>query len=477
MNRNFRQRLRQIHPAFLCVALLAVAYSIWAVVLWVLTPTTAYDAFSYFWLAPLNRHFFTGRSLTQRALFFILGNNPQVVAYAQLVFHFLLACVLYMTFRPSNGLVRNLLVTGAVLFFCSSYTFNVAAAYVGPEPIFIDLLLIFSCVLFGRQTRNCWLLILGVGILLIFSKTVAPFACIIMLGLRAVMEVGKLPKRLPVVFLALTVLSLASTWISLTYDTSIHVNTVNNVFAHVFPDPDLTKKFERQHGMPTGPFTYRCAQGNARSDFDGQPLLKIDWKTRNFDIRDDRFGFAQWIRERGRGAYARHLLFNPIETLRTTNQAFHDSYTNNTLGAISEIMLKLNHSESEPSNYDKLQAVRGHWDGGLLGIDSLQLSAKITAGLGLANLFGIGLCALIAFALSRLRPDLKQFDLSCAALVVSLPLFFLCYFGDAMEIDRHVLPPIILNVFGMLTFAYACGVAVFQFGHERFSRDDRPLKQ
>jgi hypothetical protein len=69
--------------------------------------------------------------------------------------------------------------------------------------------------------------------------------------------------------------------------------------------------------------------------------------------------------------------------------------------------------------------------------------------------------ALVGLALSRTLKATYGLDLASSMLMLAVFLFFASYFGDGMEIARHIFPALVLLTFGGVLYgiALACIVA------------------
>jgi hypothetical protein len=327
------------------------------------------------------------------------------------------------------------------------------------------LLLIFACVLSSRRLNRYAVLVGAVGVLLIFSKNPAPFACLAMLGIALPLQFKSISGKHIAVYLSLGLLSIISIVVTAKYDTSVHVNTVNNIFVRVLPDDDKVSLFHERYGMPVSEDLRSCSGKNVLACFGDSPLVTVG-PSRNYDIRNDT-EFSKWVHNQGRRAYVSYLLSSPFATIGQMNSAFGASFTNQTLRILSRALLMLNRYPGSVSNYDKLESYPCYRNGAPFGVDSLVILGRMLAGIGIANMVGVIICFLAAFIIAFFVPS-TGFMFASITLGTSIPLFFLCFYGDGMEIERHTLPATIFAVMGLAVFVVSVAVCLLKLIYRRF---------
>lgn len=264
MNRNnFKQFfVNRILSDWIPLTFLVGPYIIYAfIVKSFLLFEVAPDHWSYMWESPINFFYFTGRSLTQRVIFSLCMDNRQAIVFVQLFIFALTALVLYALLRREDKKGFNLALSSCIAFLFSSYTFNISSTWIGPEHIFISLLILFPFLLFCLSVDQHPVIIFLSGLLLIFSKSVAPFIIFSMIAIRLMTERRILSSRSLIVYASLGFCAIVSIIVTDKYDTSRHINTVNNCFNRIFPNAEATKLFHSKYGMPTGPFVVSCSGG------------------------------------------------------------------------------------------------------------------------------------------------------------------------------------------------------------------------
>ena len=294
-----------------CLLLVVGPYLYYAWFAWTyLVPIEFADAVTYLWPEPLNVHYWTNRSLTQRLLYSLLGNRLDAIAAVQLFLFLLTALGLFgLLARPGRPLA-NLALAAALAFIFSSYAFNVLAVAISAEPVFLCLLLLFPCVLFLERGRYGAPLVLTVGLAFVFSRSLAPFALLVLLPVR-LLAVRPGPDRVRWgVYAVLVAASLGSIVVTARYDTSLSVNTVNNIYRRVLPVSGLVERYRTKYGMPSGPWVEACAGRYVLDPCTGRPILTVDPVSRNYALLEDRQGFVRWVRDAGRRAYLTHLFWD-----------------------------------------------------------------------------------------------------------------------------------------------------------------------
>ncbi|MBS0658245.1 MAG: hypothetical protein JSR82_08370 [Verrucomicrobia bacterium] len=449
-------RLALLGAPFLVAVLISISQ---------LVPTEAFDAFSYLWRAPFTLPYLTGRSLIQRILFTLLGNDPRAISLFQMAAWAVAAWALYHWLRGPGATHRSALSLSLAVFF-TSYTFTLANIYIGPEPIYLILLIVTPCALLRVSTERFSLplcLLMGAFIL---SKNVAPLLLPALLGCRWWILGAGGRTGLTVAGISLT-LAAGSAVVTQRCDTSLHINVVNNLFARVFPDPAAVQILRERDGLPPGPYIEKCAGGNALTPVDHLAVLIIEQKTRNYTLRDDSFGFAAWVRSHGGKAYRRYLLQDdPLRTLRQFRDGLRKSAQDKSIRNLSLTMLEFNRTEDPISNRARVEALLGHDADGLLGFDPLAAALRVAGWLGWHRLEILTLAALVSLWAARRDPRNGPLVVGATLLALVPPLFFLSFFGDGMEFERHVLPALVLLALAtvLLLFAAAEAAAVRLYG-------------
>lgn len=423
-----------------------------------LRPVEFPDAFAYLWRAPFSLHYLTGRSLTQRVMYTLLGNDALVIANAQLALYLLAAACVFVALRRRHVLL-DLVVAVAVAGLFSSYALNVIATDVMPEPVHIALLLVFHVALFTPLGAAHPSLLLAAGVPFVFSRNTAPYFVLVQLGLFLLLGGWRAPRRALRPVAVLAVLAFAAIGLMWRFDSSLHLNVVNSVYQHVFPDPAVTEHFRVRAGMPVGPFVERCRGQDVMSPcLDGRPVFRVRDESRSYELTDDSHGFLDWVRRRGRQAWTRYLLWDGIPwTLGRFEEGFRTLYSGEPFRFFGAFYLSYRPRPSDPDNHAVLVRLRPGGSGGFLGVEPLEVTRGIGARLGLTRLHLVALYLLLGVVLTLAVPDGRFLRAGVTAMAGGLVLVFLGYFGDPMELHRHVIPGLLLFALG--TASYAAGLA------------------
>ncbi|MBW2362930.1 MAG: sulfatase, partial [Deltaproteobacteria bacterium] len=437
----------------LCLLLIVGPYFYYAWFAWThLNPIEFADAVTYLWPEPLNVHYWTNRSLTQRLLYSLLGNRLGAIAAAQLFLFLLTAVGLFGLLARRGKPLANLALAAALAFVFSSYAFNASAVAISAEPVFLCLLLLFPCVLFLERGRFGAHLVLAVGLAFVFSRNLAPFTLLALLAVR-LLAARRGPDRVRWgVYSLLVAASLASIAVTARHDTSLSVNTVNNIYRRVLPVPELVERFHAKHGMPDGPWVEACSGKYVLDPCIGRPLLTVDPVSRNYALLEDRQGFVRWARDAGRRAYLSHLFWDDPMRTHTLFQMHFARYASDDGIRFPIRHLGKQRPSNVPNNRASIEASGVGREVGFLGFDSLSLLRDTLLPLGFARLHSLIFLIAVGIALCRALPASGYLALGTGMLAGGLASFFLAYFGDAVEIPRHVFPPLVLLVLGGVVY-------------------------
>ena len=467
-----------------------------------LEPIEMVDAFPYLWDAPLSAPYFTGRSLTQRVLYSLCREDPRTIAIAQLTGAALTALGAYLLLLDRDRPSRSLVVAAAIAFLATSFNTSLGAIALIPEPIHLELSIAFPLVLVYARGVLRIPCILAIGILTIFSKNTAPAIVLAEIAaygaVRAVREDCSRGVAVKALFpyAALALCAFSSMAVSQRWDTSVELNAANDVFRRVLPDPIAVLHFHARHDMPESPAIDELRGQYATSKLGGRAIFRINHATRNYELVPGDDPFLRWVAEDGFGHYVRHILFHePMSTCTTLNRALTDLYAADTVTLLSRytqshaVDRKAAHDNARllhgpryhvtefderhylDDNPDVADAVRrgaipsgrehyeryGRLEGRLAGaedsgrslpeglflFDPIGVSTAIFAAAKFNRLWALLPLILGAAYAARRFPKVRGFALSGVLLVGSLTGFFLGYFGDAMEMERHVWTPVI----------------------------------
>jgi hypothetical protein len=418
-----------------------------------LVPSEYGDSFAYVWRGPINLGFFTNRSLTQRVLFWLCGNHLRNIARLHLAGFAASALVLFWYLAPATRPGRVLVALLVAVVF-SSYGLSMGAVAIVAEPIHMALMLTFPVLLFLGRGRASHFAMLVVGLLFLFSKNTAPFLVLCLLGGHWLLSRWGLPVQAGRGRAVLAVSAVAAIVLLRGFDTSVHTNLANNILGRVLVDEASVERLLTRDGMPPGDYVTACRGGDVLTPcFDGETLH--DWHPEYllYRLKQDHWGFAKWVAERGAGAYARYLLWDrPVDTWREVWGALDASLQDETMIFTSEY-LDLFPERPARSNLQRLAGDDPARRVGFFGYDPVAILARALGRMGLGSPVGLGLFLLGALALFRWRPS-PLLGLGITLTTSSAALFAMAYLGDAMEIARHVYPALLaLTLGGMLLLA------------------------
>jgi hypothetical protein len=430
-----------------------------------LVPIEYADSVTYLWRRTFNVHYLTNRCLTQRVFFGLLGNDPGRIAGAQLLLFLATAVALFLLFSRRGAPILNVALGAFLAFVFSSYTFSVGAMAIAAEPVFLCLLLLFPCVLFLERGRWGWLAVLSTGVLFVFSRNVAPHTLLVLLAVRAVAVRPRPDRWRWLAYAVLTAVALGSIAVTARFDTSLRANLVSNIYHRVLPRPDVTERFHGAYGMPDGPYVEACRKMAAIHPCLGRPILYVNPESQAYDLLEDRQGFVRWIKEEGRRAYLLHLLRDdPGWTYETFRQQYRRRFEGNNIRHTLRYLGRKRPGVERNNRAVIVESGAGR-DMGFLGFDSLALLRDALARVGLGRPHSLFLYIVFGLALCRVLPFTSHLALGTAMLAAGAVQFFLSYFGDAVEIARHVFPSLILLVVGgVVSFASLAEILVREVG-------------
>jgi hypothetical protein len=415
------------------------------------------DSFAYLWREPFNWYFFTGRSLTQRLLFSMLGTNPALIVTLHFALFLITAVALYLLFKRPRQIFYNMAVAAMIMFYFSSYTLNVASVLIISEPIFVMLLLIFPCALFLARGKYRIPLILAIGVAFIFSKNVAPYALITLIFFHWFTTPEARTAAMLRTYAGLILLALISVALTSAYDTSTQINTVNNIYKRIFPNSAVTRHFQDAYGMPDGPFIAACQKSWIGDPCFGMSLIIINQTSRNYELVTDQYGFVTWLRQRGQRAYMRYLLWEGgPSTYAEFQQVVHKMIRDDSVIAMNPY-LGVKSRANTPNNLATLAAENPGGEIGFFGFDPFLVTRDLLLIFKFDYLEGLYLLPLAGLALARAHRFAKHLPLATAMIGVGLLLFFLGYFGDGMEEIRHVFPAIVALQLGGVLYLLSLG--------------------
>jgi hypothetical protein len=289
----------------------------------------------------------------------------------------------------------------------------------------------------------------------------------IRLMLRLITVRERIDTHILAVYLVLVVVSLTSIAVTLTYDTSIQINTVNNMYRRVFPDPAITTYFQTQHGMPVGPFVKQCQGAWIGEPCFGHSLITINPRTRNYELVADAFGFVKWVQQHGQHAYLQFLLWDSTmatyhEFHRVVREVMHSDaviFINSYLGA--------NLPNNTSNNLKVLTLSSPSGAIGFLGFDPFLLIRSVLLVFKFEYIEVLCLYIVIGLVITRRCRYVSYVPLATSMLAIGLELLFLSFFGDSMEVIRHIFPAlVILELGGFLYVVSLVAIGVHYVRHQ-----------
>lgn len=261
----------------------------------------------------------------------------------------------------------------------------------------------------------------------------------------------------------LIVLAVFRFQLSMKYDTSIHINAANNYCSWVFPYPDRTALFADKYGMPTGSFVAAYSGGSVLTvGVDGEDLLFSDFdNTRNYILKDDRYGFSSWIRTHGVQAWNNYLFghtFFFIHSFRTDYARIQEE------GEMLNATLYFYSCPPTDAGKYMESYFLSRMSGACYRFDALALLPRLTTALGLQDIYKGLFVAVLCFGLILYDPT-RYFsaglELAVIMIVASVGLGYISYCGDGMEYERHLAPAYLLYCIGLFMALSSCLLSTF----------------
>ena len=201
------------------------------------------------------------------------------------------------------------------------------------------------------------------------------------------------------------------------HDTSLEMNTGNNMVSRVTSEDEQLGYFSERYGLPRGPWVDACRNYflpyAAVSCFDHMELSTPNMSSYNYELRADDAGLSEWVRETGTGAWQRYILADrPFETAAVFAAGFQQNFESPFFAA----------------------------SGRILPLDYFDISRAALIDAGLSNLWMLMGVVLLAGCYCLWRPASNTMMLSLVLMVGSVANIFVSYFGDGMEIGRHTYP-------------------------------------
>ena len=375
------------------------------------------DSFRYQWASGLSADLFLGGSVSFRLLNYMLGNNPVLVINLVLGVYLLAGILLFFALRTGHPLWDIIIALGLAFMFDSNFLVGIHEK-ISPEGFFIAMQLVFVAALFLVRGRLPDWLIFAAAVVFIFSRNVAPYVALVsvvtwyLLSLRERPLLSLLAMVLPVIIVA-----GASANFTRHHDTSLQMNTANNMIRRVANDDQRLAYFRARYLLPTGPWVDACRNYSlpyaATACFDHMELSTSNLSSYNYELRADDQGLSDWMQGVGTGAWQRYILIDrPLETADIFATGFRQNF-------------------EQP-----FSATSGR----ILPVNYFDISRAVLIDAGLSNLWLLAVVLLIVGGYCLLRPASNTMKLSLVLMVGSLANIFVSYFGDGMEIGRHTYP-------------------------------------
>ncbi len=451
--------------ACLLVIILPFLYYLYLVqtTLW---PFVGHDSFSYLWDLPISTDFFTNRSLTQRSIFFLLGNKPHLIAVLQTTLFCATALIVFSVFR-TGAKWRNLTLALIIAFCFSSYTISVFGIAICSEPVYLALFLSFSllyCYTYNAEhNARVTLLVLCLGVAFIFSKNIAPFTTLILVCSSFLLR--KSDRFRTVLNLIFISLSLLSIFVTQHYDSSVNINIANNLYIRVFPYPERVELFSKRFNMPVGDFIKTCAGGNVNTPcINGRAIYTVDQKRKNYRLERFRHPLIRWIKRHGSRSMTSYFLFYGVkDTYKEFSLSFAELFSSWGFGYGLKYMDFYKHTTTGRSNLDILATINPNSDFGFWGIEPLDIIRLPLLQLGWGSLSGVFFYLVLGILIGKgfvLNDKQNVLILSSVCLTItSLASIFLGLFGDGMDPERH-------SYISLLVFIVAASVLSLSLASE-----------
>jgi hypothetical protein len=467
-------------------------------VLFRLRPVEMPDSATYLWRAPITLAFFTSRGLTQRALYALVGNQPRAAALVQLACAALVVGAMHGLLRDRGKRLANVVLAAIVALFATSFDFLLGNVVLDADCIALYTGLGFPFVLVLSRGRARPFLVAATGIVAVFARNTAPAILFVEMAVFAVAVASaeRVRREGPALGVVATV-ALASALIA-RQDTSLGINAANDVFQRVLPDAALVEHFHTTHGLPDSESIAALRGKTVVDRLDGRALFRTNWRTRSPVLVPGEDAFLLWVASRGFREYWTHLLVHtPFTTVATFATAlaelqsrvtvqiradYAESRANDAAAAKHNARVLLGDAYHDAPDFDEgfylvhnldvaaavrrgaLPSGRFHYDHfgraegrlanagdaaqrrippGLLGFDPLAEVTAFFAALRLSRLPALLVLLAVALVVARRAPEAPCFLLAAVLLAGGLAGFFLGYFGDAMDVERHVSVPVL----------------------------------
>jgi|GEM_PF-3431045 len=403
-------------------------------------PVASPDSYAYLWLKKaffktelpgisFNYFFFMGRSLTQRSVFHLLGNNFSLIFLFQSFLNLVVIIVFFKIFK-SKIFLRNILLLIFLSLLQFSSFFRLSPSLIGPEPLYFSLFVFFILTIFyfRGSRRNLWLFI--VGIFFIFSKQVSPFIVIVSILLYLLINYRRVRIKEKVISSILCIISICSIFFTQRYDSSVKVNAINNIFSRVLISKERINYFINNYSLPKGQYLELCNGGEVNSLCLGIPIYSINKNTRNYEIMEEAHPFLIWINSNKNYPYIKYCIHNWVDTLEELNEGFQFVFRKGPLRFFSEYIDQLSMARVT-SHYPKFEIFFLNILGALgTGINFIFLNHLF---------FAIFFNLLVMLLIKRHR------NLSSIILIIIFS-FTISYLGDGMEHLRHTYISTILYI-------------------------------
>ncbi len=402
------------------------------------------DSFRYIWTIEFSRYFFTASSLTVRAIYLLLDNDQKLIAITQLTMAFAAPVFIYLSLKGRHFAYNMLLgiLLGLLYFSTSAVKFH---DVVSSESIYTSLFITFTAILFAYHGRGRLFWLLFVGILFIFSRNPAPYIVLVQLLLYFIFNYPKPSgRKMLVVVSILAGFSFFALWLIQCCDTTKEINVADNLYSRVFPYPEKVDFFQKQYGMPVGPFIDVCQLSGSNVNlpcFDHEAIYTGDSVTRQYRLTNDDYGLADWIRKDGMRAWTNFIIF---QDTRHTLEVYINSFQ-----SLSQLMFADVKNEKT--------------------FDIFPLLTSIFKKLGILNFIGISIYLVAGTVIYFFAGRDVTLKLGLVYILSAFPAFFIGLFGDSEEIKRYTYPAILSLYIGISIYFLAIGRFIFHRTNEALS--------
>jgi hypothetical protein len=391
------------------------------------------DSFRYLWHEGSLVAFITNSSLSVRLIYWLLGNNIELICSAQLLVVAISQIAIYRCIR--NGILsRDITLAALLTLLFSSYHSRWLFNFVMSDSLSASLYLLFIVVICLGDDKNTIkekVFAISIIFLFIFSRNTAPYiALVAAIGVFLLKMIFKKKSYVVTAFaISLSFMAITTTNI---FDTSTQLNAAQNIIIKIFPDDEKTALFHAKYGMPIGPFIKSCRGGAVNSlCFDYQRIQTGSTYTRTYKVTVDNYGFADWIREKGMQSWQHYLLIHDtVNTFKGLVSGYAYKFS---------VLFNTSPEEFWGVEYRTL----------IIPFDPFTMLNGLFISLNFDNVYALSFFIVASLTGYLVTPMKRQFLFSGVLLVSGFALFFLGLYGDIGS-ERQVYPGILSIYLGQV---------------------------